>query len=72
MRIHSGNDKLEVGSFGDYFLNGVAGAALDGATIAGFPVNHTMVNKKVHLFEILLAKDTKEMTVMGYIIVPST
>lgn len=54
--VRIGNETLEVGSFGEHFLNGVDGGLQEpGAglmTLSGFPVTYTTIDKKQHLFEI--------------------
>jgi len=52
--IKIGDDILEVGSYGDYFYNGVNGADMTGATLSGFPVVYEPKNKKEQLFHINL------------------
>ena len=54
MAIRIGQDILEVAGYGEYFLNGVANADLTSteANLSGFPIAHTMVNKKQHSFVI--------------------
>jgi hypothetical protein len=56
--VKLGNDTLEVASFGDYFLNGVAGAAMP-AFVGGYPVTHSNPSNKVHVFEIALSDSEK-------------
>jgi hypothetical protein len=54
-----GDDILEVGSYGDFFLNSVQGAQelTDGlATVGGYPVEYEMKNKKTHMFYIRMGK----------------
>ena len=58
---------MEVGSYGDYFVNAVGSAEMPN-TIAGFPVSHTVPSKHVHVFEIdfgqgesILVKTFKDM-----------
>lgn len=56
-----GDETLEVGSFGEYSLNGVHGAsnATMAAGIAGFPISYSQPNKKTHIFEIHLGDGEK-------------
>lgn len=56
--IRIGDEILEVAGWGDYILNGVNSADLT-ATLATYPVNHTEVNKKHHIFEILVQGDER-------------
>lgn len=51
--IQIGQDVLEVGSYGEFWLNGVEGPDLP-ALIGGgnYAVHHTQHNKKMHRFEI--------------------
>lgn len=56
--IRIGAEILEVGSFGEYFLNGVEGAKLP-ATISGFPITRTQKNKKTVIFEVAIAGEEK-------------
>ncbi|CAB9504651.1 unknown protein [Seminavis robusta] len=49
--IRIGNETLEVTGFGEYVLNGVNDAKLPN-TISGYPVSHTQVNDKKHVFGI--------------------
>jgi len=54
--IKIGDDILEVGSYGDYFYNGVNGADMTGATLSGFPIVYEPKNKKEQLFHINLGE----------------
>jgi hypothetical protein len=56
--IKLGNDTLEVASYGDYFLNGIAGATMP-AFVGGYPVTHSNPSKKIHIFEVAIADDEK-------------
>lgn len=53
-----GDDILEVGSFGEYALNGVESANLEGAHVAGYPVYHTEMSKKRHKFDVVINTST--------------
>lgn len=44
-------DTLEVGSFGQYFVNGVDSAKMP-ATIAGFPITYELRSKDNHIFTV--------------------
>jgi hypothetical protein len=55
--IKIGDDILQVGSFGDYMLNGVTGATTPTVMGGQFPLTHEAVNKKQHRFFIELSKD---------------
>lgn len=46
-----GTDTLEVASYGDYSVNGVTSAAMPNM-LSGFPIAHTKVNKKKHVFRV--------------------
>jgi hypothetical protein len=54
--IRIGEDILEIAGFGDYILNGIASADLASkhATLAGYPIIHSVINDKHHRFHILL------------------
>lgn len=54
--IKLGEETLEVGSWGEYFLNGVEGAILP-STIAGYPITKTMESEKQHKFAIHITDD---------------
>lgn len=54
--VNLGDDILEVSSWGDYALNGVEGASLEGASIGGYPVYHTQLTKKSHTFDVVVGK----------------
>lgn len=51
-----GDETLEVGSWGEYFLNGVEGARLP-KTIGGFPVTRTVESEKVTRFQVILGDE---------------
>lgn len=53
--VQIGDEVLEVGSYGEFSLNGVEGADLP-TMLAGYPVYHTQVNKKRHKFDIVLGR----------------
>lgn len=70
--LHLEGETFEVGSFGDYFLNGVSGARLP-AFIAGYPITHSTPSEKVHVFEIkinniesIIMKTFKDMVSVGF------
>lgn len=46
--LRIGNDTLEVASWGDYYVNGVGGGALE--SISGYTIEHSRPNEKQHLF----------------------
>ena len=46
-----GHDTLEVASFGNYFLNGIAVASMP-AFVGGYPVAHSTPSSKIDVFEI--------------------
>ena len=48
-----GDTVLEVSSWGEYALDGVSHAALEGG-IAGFPIYHNSPNEKQHIFDVVL------------------
>ena len=50
--VRIGEDKLQVDSFGGYYLDGISGADLTSADLGGFPVTHTQPNDKQHVFRI--------------------
>ena len=52
--VQIGNETLEVGSFGDYYLNGVDGARMP-KKLSGYVVDHKLLSKKSHLFDILIS-----------------
>lgn len=54
--IQIGPDVLEVSSFGDYFFNGVEGAGMPSVMASDYPIAHTILNTKQHLFEIVLTE----------------
>ncbi|CAB9497210.1 expressed unknown protein [Seminavis robusta] len=56
--VQIGDETLEVGSFGEYLLNGVEGADMP-ASIAGFEVNVFNPNKNFHIVEIYLGEGKK-------------
>ena len=58
--VRIGDDILEVGSFGDFALNGVDGAKRTDHKIpkvGGYQVHYTQVNKKKHTFDIVIAEN---------------
>lgn len=55
MRI--GQDILEVGSYGFFFLNGVSDASLSAKMAGKHSIVHTQLNKKTHEFQIELDND---------------
>jgi len=59
-----GNDTLEVASYGDYFLNGVAGAQMP-AFVGGYPVTHSAPSKKIHKFTIQIS-DRESITMKNF------
>ena len=66
--LRIGNEVLEVASWGDYALNGVDTPNLEegGAnTIAGYPIHHTEVNEKKHIFEVVLSP-TESITISTF------
>lgn len=48
-----GNETFEVGSWGQYFLNGVESASLP-ATVSGFEIKHITASETVHHFEVAI------------------
>lgn len=56
--VKVGDEYLEVGSFGAYFLNGVGDATMP-ATLGGYPVILSRPTSRVMLFEIQIAKGEK-------------
>lgn len=56
--IQIGNDVLEVGSWGEYFLNGVESAELP-AMMGGFPVSYFQRSEKEHIFDIFLGDNRR-------------
>jgi hypothetical protein len=56
--VKIGDETFEVGSWADYFLNGVQNAELP-ATISGYPITYEQINEKAHHFEIQLEGDEK-------------
>lgn len=60
--IKIGSDVLEVGSFGDYFLNGVNGAKHQQQIghISGFPILHSQPQKNLYQFQILITEKGEE------------
>jgi len=63
--IAIGEDTLEVGSFGDYYYNGVGRAALPVQMDGSFSVTHTKVDEKKHVFEIVLDESKQESIVIS-------
>lgn len=66
--IKIGEDVLEVGSFGDYALNGVHNAAMPFTLGSKYTVHHQTVDEKKHIFsiqngekEIIVVKTFKDM-----------
>lgn len=57
--IKIGDDVLEVGSYGEFFYNGIESAEFPVSMGGLFTVTHEQVNKKKHYFEIALDKNTK-------------
>lgn len=49
-----GEETLEVASFGDYALNQIENADLDGIVLSGYPINHMQLNDKQHIFDVVL------------------
>lgn len=56
--VKLGEETFEAGSFGDYALNYVSGAEMP-ASISGFPITHTQLSKKTHVFEIHVTSEEK-------------
>ncbi|CAB9529452.1 expressed unknown protein [Seminavis robusta] len=56
--VQIGDETLEIGSFGDYVLNGVQNADMPNA-IAGFEVNAFNPTKNVHILEIYIDEQEK-------------
>jgi len=54
--IRIGDDILEVGSFGNYMLNGVSNADMPVFLADKFPVHHTHTKDTVHSFDIELGQ----------------
>ncbi|CAB9500158.1 expressed unknown protein [Seminavis robusta] len=53
--VKIGDEVLEVSSFGDYALQGVANAPLSSNTIAGYPITRTTINdERMSIFSISL------------------
>lgn len=50
-----GDEVLEVGSWGEYWLNGVDSAPLKGATLAGYPVYYREISEKNHKFDVVIS-----------------
>ena len=58
--IRIGNDVLEVGSWGDYFFNGVNGGDLPAVMGGKYSVKHVPINKKNHEFIITITEAVEE------------
>jgi hypothetical protein len=56
--VQIGQDTFEIGSFGEYFLNGVEGLEMP-AKIAGFDIDLAVSNKKKTEFHIKIGQDSK-------------
>ena len=54
MAVQSGDDLLEVSSWGQYFLNGVEGGDLSAPISPSFNVTHQQVDDIRHVFEVSL------------------
>lgn len=61
--IRIGRDVLEVGSFADYALNGVDTPDLDNQALSGYHIQHTLINKKKHTFDIVLGPNNEKITI---------
>lgn len=59
--VRIGDDIFEIGSYGEYSVNGVEDAVLDDnvtlPTIGGYPLYHEQVSKKKHVFDIVIAEN---------------
>lgn len=56
--LRIGEDTLEVSSFGGYSINGIESPFVEGhlvGNLAGFPIFHTQVDSKKHIFEVVLS-----------------
>lgn len=63
-----GDDTLEVASWGEYLLNGVEGALLDGeqvGTIGGFPIHYHRVNEKQVKYDVIIS-DEETITMSAF------
>lgn len=63
--LRIGKDILEVGSYGDFALNGVDGALRTDSMIpkiGGYQVHYTMLNKKRHQFDVVISP-TENVTI---------
>ncbi|CAB9511123.1 expressed unknown protein [Seminavis robusta] len=56
--VQIGDETLEMGSFGEYLLNGVQGATMPN-TIAGFEVKAFNPNKNFHILEVYIDEQEK-------------
>lgn len=59
--LRIGDDILEVAAWGDYALNGVEGALTTQggiSTFGGYPVVHTQVNEKKHVYNVVIGEHT--------------
>lgn len=66
--LQIGGDILEVGGWGDFAVNGVDGAMLTNGKVpkmGGYPTYYTMVNKKKHIFDVVIGED-KNITISTY------
>jgi hypothetical protein len=54
--IKIGDDIFEIGSWGDYLFNGVAGANLPFKMADKFPMTYEHPNKNVHQFKLAITK----------------
>lgn len=63
--LRIGNSILEIGSYGDYFLDGVSHADLTGASLSGYEIIHSHPDEKRHLFDIVLSP-TEDVTVTTF------
>ena len=52
-----GDEVLEIGSFGDYMLNGVNNAEMPNI-MSDLPINHTLVSAKEHVFSVSVSDGT--------------
>lgn len=57
--IKIGDDVLEIGSYGEYFLNGVEGAELPATLGGAFPVAYFERSEKEHVFDIFIGGDRR-------------
>lgn len=70
--IKIGDDVLEIGSWGEYFLNGVEFSGAEAVDMpdmklaSRYSVSHTQVNKKRHIFEVDLLEKGQKIIVTTY------